>query len=448
MRILLLGFGVLAALSMGCGNTSTSTSAQPVPGSRAYDGAICDDENEPGRICANPVDRCPGGGLRPSRMACRLGTWRCLPDPIGSCGTSMTPPEMPTCRDGEVGESCDLGLCPDGSRVQARRTCMNGRYTCQPSLPVCESATPDRDASTPDTGTTPDASVEYDGPCQPGETRHCYSGPIDSEGIGQCHGATRTCVVNERAHTTEWSPDCIGEVTPNPVETPYDGIDNTCNGWVDDDQRLHVGRVWNCIADRGCFWFGNAPDYSWPSAYGFQGCYTSGRFLPLEGEIRPGMLVSYGAPNELHRVYYIGRDMRRYYFPTSTTLATWFLEPGGTGNVHLDAQACRRVVQVSPEMIAAIQIGGNVTMRPGTVFTGITTDPARYVISRGGVLRRLEPSTLGVFLAPDWLTERMALLPDAFFVNYSVGTQITSPSQYDGRREYEVTLDQNLGLAP
>ncbi len=440
-------FGLLAlafvAMLLGCGDAAVSSTSANVPGSRAYDGASCVDESEPGRVCANPTDRCPSGGFYPSRMACRSGTWRCLRDPVGSCSVSMTPPDMPTCtNEGARGTSCDLGLCPDGSRVQAHRVCMSGRYICQPDLPVCASTTPR------DSGTTTDASVEYNGPCQPGETRHCYSGPMDSEGIGQCRGATRSCVVNERTRTTQWSPDCVGEVTPNPVETPYDGIDNNCNGWIDDDQRLHAGRVWNCVANSGCYWFGNAPDNAWSPVYGFQGCYTSGRFLPLVGAIRPGMLVSTGASNELHRVYYIGRDMRRHIFPTSTTLATWFLEPGGTGNVHLDAQACRRVVQVPLEMLAALPIGGNVTMRPGTVITGITTDPARYVLSRGGVLRRLEPTTLGVFLAPDWLMHREALLPDAFFVNYSVGRSITDSNQYDGRREYAVTLDQDLGLVP
>ena len=440
---LMIVCGLALVLGTACSDAALSSTSQSVPGSRAYDGASCADENEPGRICANPADRCPGGGFYPSRMACRSGTWRCLRDPVGSCEASTIPPDAPRCNEGERDGSCDLGLCPDGSRVQAYRVCTNGRYTCQPDLPVCASPTTSRDS-----GVTTDASVEYIGPCQPGETRHCYSGPMDSEGIGQCHGATRHCVADERTRTTQWSPDCVGEVTPNPVETPHDGIDNDCNGWVDDDQRLRTGRVWNCIADRGCFWFGNAPNNPWSPVYGFQGCFTSGRFLPLEGAIRPGMLVSHGAPDELHRVYYIGVDGRRYVFPTATTLATWFLEPGGTGNVHLDAQVCRRVIQVPYEALVAIPVGGNVRMRPGTVITGIVTDPARYVLARGGVLRRLEPTSLPVFLAPDWLMHREALLPDAVFVNYSVGVSVTGPDQYDGRREYEVTIDQDLGLRP
>ncbi len=438
----LIGPGLVIALGSACVDATPSSTNVLVPGSRAYEGASCGDENEPGRICANPVDRCPSGGFYPSRMACRLGTWRCLRDPVGSCGASMTPPEMPQCtNEGERGASCDLGLCPDGTPVQAHRVCLNGRHTCQPDLPVCASAAPH------DAGTAVDASIEYHGPCQPGETRHCYSGPIDSEGIGQCHGSTQACVVDERTHNTNWSADCIGEVTQNPVETPYDGIDNDCNGWVDDDQRLHTGHVWNCISNRGCFWFDNPPERPWSTdIYGFQGCMTSGHFLPFDGTIRPGMLISNGRQRDLHWVYYVATNGRRYYFPTATTLASWFLEPGGTGDIRLDSQVCRRVIEVSDEVLAMIPFGGNMTIRPGTVTIGTFGRSSRYVISRGGILRQLFPSTLSVRLVPDWLTNRDVITPDVFFTNYAVGASLMNPSDYDARREYETTIEENLGI--
>jgi hypothetical protein len=117
--------------------------------------------------------------------------------------------------------------------------------------------------------------------------------------------------------------------------------------------------------------------------------------------------------------------------------------------VHLDANACQRVIQLSNTNLSRIPLGQNVTMRPGTVFTGILSDPARYVIARGGLLRRLNPTGLGVFLAPEWLLDdRTALLPDFVFTDYRSGTEVTNSSQYDGRIEYQTTLDNELGLAP
>ncbi len=231
------------------------------------------------------------------------------------------------------------------------------------------------------------------------------------------------------------------------TETPYDGIDNDCNGLVDDDQRLHAGHFWFCSADRGCFWFGNAPgDEAGTATYGYQGCFSSGRFRSLIGNILPGMLIATGAPNELHRVYYIGRNGRRYIFPTATTFATWFLDATSTVPIRVDAHACASVVQVSDVQMAVIQIGGNVTIRPGTVATGITTDPRRYVVSRGGVLRPLANEGLLFEVQPSWLTERVVMTRDAYFVTYSVGREIVNPSTYNWASEIGVTLDQDLGL--
>lgn len=462
MKKLVIVSSLLVSLVSACAPTG-STSSSSVPGSRAYDGAPCADENEPGRLCANPVDRCPGGGLRPSRETCVLGTWRCLRDPIGSC-------DSPTSDAGQPADVQDAAVVPDHSPVADPEGCYdlgqdpNPGFSCTPGCwyvngssvpyhgPPTMSGTcfrtclvsgqlSDCSNATPDAGTT--------GECTVGETRHCYSGPAGTEGIGQCHGATQVCRlgVDGQAH---WpSPiDCVTEVTPNPVETPYDGIDNDCNGWVDDDQRLHAGHTWTCVASRGCYWFGNAPDSRWDPAYGFQGCYTSGSFPPAgDGAIGPGHLISANAQRELHQVYYLASNGRRYVFPTATTLGSWFMEPGGTGNIMVDAQACANVLQVTDAQLAAIHIGGNVTMRPGTVFTGITTDPARYAISRHGTLRRMNIG--GLTLAPTWyMGPRIVLVPDAFFVNYQVGTGITDTSQYDSAAEYSATIEQDLGIAP
>ena len=317
----------------------------------------------------------------------------------------------------------------------------------EPDASMIPSDGPTTETSVSSNGGQPDARTS--GTCAIGETRHCYSGPVRTENVAQCRGASQTCYrgVDGQGH---WpSPiDCVGEVTPNSIETPYDGIDNDCNGIIDDDARLLVGHVPFCTRAQGCFWFGSEPDYYGRPTYGEQGCYTSGRFRTLTGPIIPGMFVTAGEQGHVHIAYYIGRNNRRYYIPNATVFGSWFIDANSTEQFNIDAHGCASLVQVNVAELAAIPIGGNVTIRPGTVATGITTDPRRYVISRGGVLRPLADEALLFELQPRWINPHVVMTPDYLFVNFSVGPTIINPSTYNWPSEIGTTLDQNLGLVP
>ena len=67
-----------------------------------------------------------------------------------------------------------------------------------------------------------------DGPCTPGDVRDCYGGATGTEGVGPCHGGSQTC-----GPDMMWGA-CQGEVLPA-AENCGDGIDNNCNGMVDED---------------------------------------------------------------------------------------------------------------------------------------------------------------------------------------------------------------------
>ncbi len=71
-----------------------------------------------------------------------------------------------------------------------------------------------------------------EGNCQPGDVEDCYSGDPATLGVGPCVGGTRTC---EDGGT--WS-QCLGEVVPSGENGAacMDGIDNNCNGTVDEDE--------------------------------------------------------------------------------------------------------------------------------------------------------------------------------------------------------------------
>ncbi len=64
----------------------------------------------------------------------------------------------------------------------------------------------------------------FDSGC-PVQVQPCYTGPSGTEGVGVCHGGTQTCAGGV------FGP-CEGEVLPSPEVC--DGLDDDCNGIVDD----------------------------------------------------------------------------------------------------------------------------------------------------------------------------------------------------------------------
>jgi hypothetical protein len=145
-------------------------------------------------------------------------------------------------------------------------------------------------------------------------------------------------------------------------------------------------------------------------------------------------------------VYYFGRDRRRHYFPTTTVMGSWSLQIGGMMNVREDAPACRdRVYEMPDADLASIPLGRNVFYRPGSVMTGITTDPRFYVVGRHGVLHWVESGVVPPLAPAEWIGDRAATIPDVFFVNYSIGVQY-SPATYDAASEYATTIDDDLEL--
>jgi hypothetical protein len=66
------------------------------------------------------------------------------------------------------------------------------------------------------------------GLCQPGVVEDCYTGDKDTLGVGPCIGGRRTC------SPTGAFGSCEGQIVPT-SESCSDGIDNNCNGLVDED---------------------------------------------------------------------------------------------------------------------------------------------------------------------------------------------------------------------
>lgn len=116
-------------------------------------------------------------------------------------------------------------------------------------------------------------------------------------------------------------------------------------------------------------------------------------------------------------VFYLGADGLRYVFPNEKTYFTWY---SGFTNVK----------NIGDEALGKIQMGGNVTYKPGTRLVKINTDPRTYAVEEGGVLRWVETEEIAAALyGGDWNT-KVDDIPDAFFANYTLGQPIDNANDY------------------
>ncbi|MBD3251560.1 hypothetical protein GF380_03870 [Candidatus Uhrbacteria bacterium] len=133
--------------------------------------------------------------------------------------------------------------------------------------------------------------------------------------------------------------------------------------------------------------------------------------------LSPGDLIKASGP----AVYYYAADGKRYVFPNEKTYFSWYSDFSS-------------VMTITDAELAAIMIGGNVTIRPGTKLVKITTDPKTYAVStRCGMLHWIETETIAQDLyGSDW-NQRIVDVPDAFFVDYTVGASLSTSEHPDGQ---------------
>lgn len=134
-------------------------------------------------------------------------------------------------------------------------------------------------------------------------------------------------------------------------------------------------------------------------------------------------------------VYYYGADGFRYVFPNDKTYFTWY-------------QNFDNVKWLSDKDLATIQIGGNVTYKPGVKMIKINSDPKVYVVSKNGTLRSIASETIASSLyGSDW-NKKIDDVPDGFFPNYTLAGVIELGSQYSATAEKadatSINSDKNL----
>ncbi|NQU84088.1 MAG: serine protease [Parcubacteria group bacterium] len=116
-------------------------------------------------------------------------------------------------------------------------------------------------------------------------------------------------------------------------------------------------------------------------------------------------------------VYYFASDGKRYVFPNDKTYKTWF-------------KGFSSVTQVSDTELASMQIGGNITYRPGVKMIKIQSDPKVYAIGRGGELKWVKTEQAALQLYGDNWNEKIDDVSVAFFINYKIGAPIESVTDF------------------
>jgi hypothetical protein len=148
-----------------------------------------------------------------------------------------------------------------------------------------------------------------------------------------------------------------------------------------------------------------------PSAVLFAAAVTLGALHAAT--VASGGLIKGSLP----AVYYIGADGNRYVFPNDKTYFSWYADFSGVNTVT-DAQ------------LAAYPIGGNVTYRPGTRLVKIQSDPKVYAVDDHGVLRWVKSEAAAIAIWGSNWNKQVDDISDSFFVNYTVGADINSASDF------------------
>ncbi|MBI5793848.1 cupredoxin domain-containing protein [Candidatus Uhrbacteria bacterium] len=132
-------------------------------------------------------------------------------------------------------------------------------------------------------------------------------------------------------------------------------------------------------------------------------------------DLQPGDLIR---GESFSAVYYYGLDGFRYVFPNDKTFFTWY------GNFD-------DVVWLSDADMATIQIGGNVTYKPGVKMIKINSDPTVYVVGAGGEIMSIPSEGVAEDLYGSTWNKQIDDVPDGFFSNYTMGSALEMASQFD-----------------
>ncbi len=164
---------------------------------------------------------------------------------------------------------------------------------------------------------------------------------------------------------------------------------------------------------------------------------TTGGVADLDLKQMPVIKIKTAEPGNLIKVanssavYYYGADSRRYVFPNEKVFYSWF--------DNFD-----NVVTISDDEMAQLPIGGLVTYRPGVKLVTFTTTKDVYVVTQGGILRKLKDEAMARNLYGEHWNKLVDDINDAFFASYKFGDDLTEVSNYI--KDEVMALDPTIGV--
>lgn len=124
----------------------------------------------------------------------------------------------------------------------------------------------------------------------------------------------------------------------------------------------------------------------------------------------------------LSGVYYMGKDGFRYVFPNDKIYFTWYSD-------------FNNIKWISDVDMTKVQIGGNVTYRPGVKMIKVNSVPKTYAIGRGGTREWITSEAMAIALyGPNW-NKMIDDLPDGYWKDYPEGGEVNAASDFSPAEE-------------
>ena len=137
-------------------------------------------------------------------------------------------------------------------------------------------------------------------------------------------------------------------------------------------------------------------------------------------------------------VYYFGEDGMRYVFPNEKIYLTWYPD-------------FKNVKWISDADLSLIQIGGNVTYKPGSKLIQIESDPMLYTLSKNGTLRAIDSDSLPKELYGSTWKKQIDLIPASLAKDYHKEGVIQLATQYspvfEQKEAESINSDKSLHAA-
>ena len=137
--------------------------------------------------------------------------------------------------------------------------------------------------------------------------------------------------------------------------------------------------------------------------------------VPVAGAVTltAGDLIKASGP----AVYFYAADGKRYTFPTESTYMSWYTD-------------FKSVKTITDNELAAIDLAGNVVVRPGTNLVKIATIPKVFAVGPKGMLYHIASEAVATTLYGANWKNLITIIPDGFWMNYTDSGVALSGTSY------------------